>query len=199
MAQLLRNIRTVLLLISFCWLAGLLWFTTLIPPDTSASAATADTIVVLTGGSMRLEHGFELLAQGRAPRMFISGVEDGITLDSLLHKKEFSAFTDKIPTGSVELGSQARTTIGNAEETALWVSQNRVKSILLVTGNYHIPRSSYELHEAMPGVTIIPEPVFPSYFAHNEWWKHTDSIRLVISEYNKYITSILVYTLLVKS
>ena len=117
----------------------------------------------------------------------------------LLRKKEYHAFAGHIPEGSVTLGYQAHSTLGNAEETAQWVAREHIKSIRLVTGSYHIPRSVYELHEAMPGIVIIPEPVFPSHFAHNEWWQFSASIRLVLSEYHKYVTSMIVHTLLEKS
>lgn len=186
----------ILLLLGVLWSSGLCWFITLIPSEPTQNTDTTDAIVVLTGGSLRLDHGFELLAENRAKKMFISGVEDGVTLNGLLHSKEYRPFANSIPTGSVTLGYWARTTIGNAEETAQWVAREHIKTIRLVTGNYHIPRSTYELREAIPGIIIIPDPVFPTHFAHNEWWQFGGSVWLVISEYHKLMTSIIVHTLL---
>jgi len=173
------------------WGAGLLWFTAIIPDEPVKDNAKTDAIVVLTGGALRLEHGFELLTQGRAPRLFVSGVETGITLDALLREKEYREFATKIPPGSVELGYEARSTVENAGEIAQWALHENIRSIRLVTGNYHMPRSIYEIHQAAANLIILPEPVFPGQFANNKWWTSFDSIRLVVSEYNKYLVRLL--------
>src|SRR5579872_5131607 len=119
----LKRILPLLLLLCLLWGAGLMWFITLIPAAPTQDQQNTDAIVVLTGGSLRLERGFELLAVGRARKMFISGVENGVTLASLLRKKEFSAFAGHIPEGSVTLGYRAHNTVGNAAETAEWVAR----------------------------------------------------------------------------
>ena len=54
------------------WLGGFAWFVVssyLIRDDPSSST---DAIVVLTGGRQRLETGLELLAAGKAKKLFIS-------------------------------------------------------------------------------------------------------------------------------
>lgn len=180
----------ILIILAILWSGGLLWFTTLIPNMPSSDDEKTDAIVVLTGGGLRLEHGFELLVEGRAPKLFISGVEDGLTVDKLLEEKEYHEYATAVPQGSVILGYKARSTIGNAHEVAEWVEQANIKSIRLVTGNYHMPRSLKEIREACPNLTIIPDPVFTKYFEDNEWWKSTQGIRLVISEYHKYMASL---------
>jgi len=180
-----------LLAVIVVWCAGLLWFITIIPDEPASDASNVDAIVVLTGGGLRLERGFELLTQGRAPKMFISGVEDGVTLTGLLRNKEYKEFADTIPHGSVTLGHKARSTAGNASEIAEWVARENVKTIRLVTGNYHMPRSVRIIHRAIPDMIIIPEPVFPSHFENNEWWQFLSSIRLVISEYHKYMITLI--------
>lgn len=185
--------------IALFWLWGLIWFITLIPTAPAQDNLNTDAIVALTGGSLRVEHAFELLAQGRAQKMFISGVENGVTLNALLKSKEYKAFADHIAPGSVALGYKARSTIGNAEETAQWMVLEHIHSIRLVTGNYHLPRAILELHAVAPDVAIIPEPVFPKHFSHNAWWQWEDSIKLVLSEYHKYVASSLVHALLVNT
>jgi len=199
MSRWLKSLLSIFALFAFIWVCGLCWFITLIPSQPATDTIATDAIVVLTGGSGRLEHGFELLAAGRAPKLLITGVEDGLTLPALLRKKEYLPFSEHVPANSVTLGYQARSTVGNAEETAEWAARGHIKSIRLVTANYHIPRSVYELHATMPDVLIIPEPVFPSHFAHNAWWQFSGGIRLVLSEYHKYVTAIIVHTLLEES
>lgn len=185
------HLLPILVFLILLWSVGLLWFTTLIPGEPSADTQKTDAIVVLTGGALRLEHGFELLVEGRAPILFISGVEDGLTVTKLLEKNEYHEYAAVIPPGSVILGYKARSTIGNAHEVAQWVTENNIKSIRLVTGNYHMPRSLREIQDTAPELTVIPEPVFTKYFEDNEWWKSAKGIRLVISEYHKYVASII--------
>ena len=54
------------------WFAGLLWIAT--PPAGDARAARTDAIVVLTGGSLRLQSGIDLLREGKGGKLFVSGV-----------------------------------------------------------------------------------------------------------------------------
>ena len=56
------------------WLAGLIWFAAGIPRAPAEPTTATDAIVVLTGGAGRLGVGFELLREGRAKKLFISGV-----------------------------------------------------------------------------------------------------------------------------
>jgi uncharacterized SAM-binding protein YcdF (DUF218 family) len=180
----------IVLVLFLVWGVGLWQFTTLIPDAPATDTTHTDAIVVLTGGGLRLERGFQLLMEGRAPRMFISGVEDGLTVATLLDKKEYHAFAGKVPVENITLGYKARSTKGNASEIAEWAGREHIKSIRLVSGNYHIPRSLFEIHQAAPDLTIIPEPVFPQYFEGNQWWMNKKSIRLVISEYHKYMINL---------
>lgn len=186
-----RHIYYVLVVLLIFWAGGFVWFTGMIPNKPSEDKTDTDAIVVLTGGGLRLERGFELLAEGMAPQMFISGVEDGVTVRELLNKKEYHEFSGKIPPHSITLGYQARSTVGNAEEIASWVKREHIETIRLVSGNYHIPRSVYEIHRVAPSLVIIPDPVFPKHFENNEWGQSVTGIRLVVSEYHKYIISII--------
>ena len=199
MREWLKAIVVFLVLVAVCWCIGLALFIRQIPATPATDEAKTDAIVVLTGGSLRLDRGFELLTQGRADKMFISGVEDNITLAALLRSKEYREFEGKVPEQNVTLGHYARSTVGNADETAAWVTREKIRSIRLVTASYHMPRSIHELGSVMPGVTIIADPVFPSHFANNGWWQSAANIRLVILEYHKYVASMLVHLLLVHS
>src|SRR5215472_19052090 len=64
------------------WLAGLLWFVT--PPSPEKGAAPTDAIVVLTGGSLRLQSGIDLLREGKGRKLFVSGVHQQVDLEDLL-------------------------------------------------------------------------------------------------------------------
>ena len=64
------------------WLGGLVWFAT--PPVADSWGAPTDAIVVLTGGSQRLESGIDLLREGKGRKLFVSGVGQQVELDDLL-------------------------------------------------------------------------------------------------------------------
>ena len=108
----------------------------------------ADAIVALTGGSMeRLETGVRLLKQHKGERLLISGVNRLVTdheLFTALHVDQATAQC------CVDLGRSAEDTLGNASETAAWARQHHYRRIILVTDDYHMPRSEMELSVAMP-------------------------------------------------
>ena len=65
--------------------------------------------------------------------------------------------------------------------------QKAIKSLRLVTAAYHMPRSRLEFANVMPGVEIVPHPVFPEHVKQNEWWAWPGTAALMASEYNKYL------------
>src|SRR6266403_2554791 len=64
------------------WFAGLVWFATV--PSAEAGTEPTDAIVVLTGGSQRLNSGIALLREGKGRKLFISGVNHNVDLEDLL-------------------------------------------------------------------------------------------------------------------
>ena len=63
---------------------------------------STDAIVVLTGGAERVETGFRLLADGLAPRLFVSGVHPDSRLADLVR-----GTADMIPGAKFELVKDA--------------------------------------------------------------------------------------------
>ena len=172
MKALMRFVRRVLLCalaLSALWLAGFTWFAQAVARP-GADVPQTDAIVVLTGGAGRIDQGLKLLEEGRAPRLFISGVEGEEALSRLAARGG----------GKVALGREARNTIGNAVETAAWARAEGMRSLLLVTADYHMPRARCEFRYAMPEAEIFAAPV------------HTQGAgrsRLIISEYHKWIAA----------
>lgn len=198
MSQALRRFIFCFLLCACLWLGGLFWFIAQIPEQLSADDTPTDAIVALTGGSNRLEYALQLLTQGKGRKLFISGVHDTTSADSLLRHAPagIRAQLATLPDGSIILGHEAENTIGNAEETSRWLAKEGYRSIRLVTANYHMPRSLEEFTQTLPGVTIVPEPVVPDDFQLNSWWLHNESRTLVLLEYHKFLASKLRHWLL---
>jgi len=148
------------------------------------SDARADGIVVLTGGADRIPSGLGLLAEGRAARMLISGVNPK-TADSAL-SRDSSAFAS-LKDCCIDLGREAADTIGNAAEARKWAEANGYRSLVVVTSAYHMPRSIAEFADALPGRVIIPYPVVRPELALDAWYAKPETARLLAAEYLKYL------------
>ena len=162
------------------WGVGLAQFATLVPERLEDETGRTEAIVVLTGGSGRLEAGLDLLARRQADKLFVSGVYQGIDVQKLLlvSRREGSGMASRIALGT------AANTRGNARESADWMRDEGVRSLRLVTGAYHMPRSLLEFRRAAPGVALVPHPVFPEH-VKADWWAWPGTLFLIVSEYNK--------------
>jgi uncharacterized SAM-binding protein YcdF (DUF218 family) len=146
----------------------------------------ADGIVALTGGDTRLEAAANLLQQGFAKRVLVSGVDQEIsrgTLKKLMHAG------DKFDC-CVDLGYSARDTQDNAQEAADWAHDHKFKSLLLVTGRYHMPRAKVEFQDRMPQVKLTAYPVEESGIEIGDWWHHRATTLLLNREYVKYLAAL---------
>lgn len=145
----------------------------------------ADAIVALTGGDGdRLTTGMKLLQEGRGRRLLISGVnpkvEDKDVYDVLDGAPELIACC-------VDLGRQAKDTLGNASETAKWAGRNGFSRLIVVTDDYHMPRSLAELHVAMPEAQLIPYPVATRLSKPGIWQRDLGAAAALGGEYVKYL------------
>jgi uncharacterized SAM-binding protein YcdF (DUF218 family) len=166
------------------WFAGLVWFAAQVPSDQVSSPTKTDAIVVLTGGTGRLDTGLQLLEDGFAKQLFVSGVARNVDVSALLRVAQRNP--DELAC-CISVGYQADDTAGNARETAVWVSEKGIKSIRLVTASYHMPRSLVEFQRAVPDLVIMPHPVFPPRFKRSQWWLWPGTATLLSSEFNKYV------------
>ena len=166
------------------WLAGLWRFAASMPTAVEDPTRRTDAIVVLTGGSLRVESGLKLLAAGMAKKLFVSGVYHGVDVTALLHA---SRQAPESVACCIVLGHAAADTLGNAKETAEWMSAEGFHSLRLVTANYHMPRSLLEFSRAMPNVEIVANPVFPEFLSEQPWWRSRRAATLIAGEYSKYL------------
>lgn len=145
--------------------------------------AKADAIVVWTGGTERVAHALRLLADKRAERLLISGVHPGTTVKQIAI---MTGFDTALFDCCIDLDRVALNTEGNAIETASWAKKHNFASLLLVTSAYHLPRATTELQGALPGVELIPYPVYSSDLDLKNWYSQPTIIRLLLREYVKY-------------
>jgi uncharacterized SAM-binding protein YcdF (DUF218 family) len=184
--RLVRRLGSLALAMLGLWLAGLaLFIASSLSIGVDGSIPT-DAIVVLTGGRLRLETGLQLFAAGTAKKLFISGVNQRIERDQLLHALGPSA---ERAACCIALGHDAGNTIGNARESASWMNEEGYRSLRLVTSWYHMRRSLLEFGRAMPQITIVAHPVFAHRLDPELWWSWHGAALLIIAEYDKYLAA----------
>ena len=170
--RLLRDTAAVLGLVAALFGIGFGWFvirSARAPPLPDR----ADAIVVLTGGAGRVEYALHLLAEGRAERLLVSGA--GLAARTGV---------DAPLAGRVTLGRGARSTRGNALETAEWVRARGVTTLIVVTSGYHMPRALLELGRTLPPeVAVHVAPLLP----HAADGHDRVPVRLLLAEYAKFL------------
>jgi uncharacterized SAM-binding protein YcdF (DUF218 family) len=176
------------LMLAFGLLAiGFLIFTRSIERSQPEPERTADGIAVLTGGVARIDEAMKLLAQQKAKRLLITGVNRTTSMEAL---KQLASEGDQLFSCCVDIDKEARDTIDNATETSQWVAQHHYNSIIVVTSNYHMPRALAELARVMPGVTLIPYSVVYNNVHLDRWWTYPGTTKLLVSEYLKYLPAL---------
>ena len=185
-----RFLLVLAMIVLVVWLGGLFMFVEKIPHTAQPSTDETDAIVVLTGGSMRLEEGLKLLSQKMGKKLFVSGVHRGVEVKQLIDR---SLRSPEVLDCCIVLGYAADHTAGNAEETADWMRRQGYSSLRLVTASYHMPRSLAEFRSEMPAIRLIPNPVFPEHVKLEEWWRWPGTAVLIVSEYNKFLVTTAVH------
>ena len=113
-------------LLAVVWALGFLWFAMALPQP--AGKEKTDAIVVPTGSGGRITRGEFAAEYGVSPQLMEC---------------------------CVTLGFAALDTRGNARETADWVAENNVRSLRLVTSDWHMRRAARELEGKLPAGTVI--------------------------------------------
>jgi uncharacterized SAM-binding protein YcdF (DUF218 family) len=165
---------------------GFLWFVGQIPETGNRLnlSPPADVIVVLTGGDGRVTEGAKLLKRGVGQALYISGTHPTVKKRELFQAVKLPK---ELRYCCVTLDAVAANTRGNARETARWLLERRADRIILVTADYHMPRSLLEFRAALPRTEIIPRPVADRNIPVSDWWENPHVMRTLGFEYIKYV------------
>lgn len=152
------------------YLFGFLWFVFAMPRP--AGNQKTDAIVVLTGGEGRIDRAIAMLRQGRAPRLFVAGVDKKVRPSEFAAQHRESA---SLMGCCIVLDFKSIDTVSNASEAAFWIATARVHSVRLVTSDWHMRRAALELARVAPASLVIIEDAVPSH----------PSFEILVLEYNK--------------
>jgi uncharacterized SAM-binding protein YcdF (DUF218 family) len=167
----IRFLFRMIAFLALIYALGYAAFALLLPKP--AGNERTDAIVVLTGGSGRLDRGFDLMERGLARRMLISGVARTVRPQELIAAYDVDP---RLFACCITLGREAFDTRSNADEVARWLARRRFASIRLVTNDLHMPRAGYELRKRVGGEVAIvtdavpTEPGFSQIFV--EYYKY---------------------------
>ncbi len=167
-------IKRVLSGLFLIWVLGFLWFAVSLPQP--APDIKTDAVIVPTGGPGRIAQGLAVLDKGLAKTMLVTGV------DREVKPGEFAAEFDVSQARMdccVTLGFAAVDTRSNASETAQWVEDREIKSLRLVTTDWHIRRAASELDRTLPDDVKVVRDAVPS----------EPSLYSLLLEYNKLLAS----------
>jgi uncharacterized SAM-binding protein YcdF (DUF218 family) len=153
-------LRRLLSLVLLIWMLGFIGFAVTLPGPAAAipeAAGPGSAVIVLTGAEGRIARGLDVLRRGWAPLMLVAGV------DPEVQPREFAAsyrIGAPLMQCCITLGTESVDTRSNAREARDWISQNHVKTIRLVTSDWHMRRAAWEFRQVLPpGVMLIEDAV----------------------------------------
>ena len=152
--MILRLFAAVMLVYAF----GFLGFAVSLPQP--AADEKTDAVIVLTGGPGRIARGLDVVEQGLAREMFVSGVDPDVP------PAEFAAEFDvsrRVMQCCVKLGYLAVDTRSNAGEAAQWLKEHDYTSVRLVTTDWHMARAASEFAGTLPPQIDVLKDAVPSH------------------------------------
>jgi uncharacterized SAM-binding protein YcdF (DUF218 family) len=181
--------RTLLILLVFflAYALGFVWFALTLPSRNKYPDAKTDAIVALTGERFRITDSVTELSRGNAEKLFISGIYGEAPINRVIDQ---AIERQSGPKGNLRskifTEDKATSTLENAIETSLWIKENNVESVRLMTAFYHMPRSELIFKKYMPTLVIVPHPLRVPGEGVNPF-KSRRLFLLALKEYNKYV------------
>jgi uncharacterized SAM-binding protein YcdF (DUF218 family) len=180
---------TVLLLA--LWIADLGRFVSDIFSEATPTTASVDLVAVLTGGQGRLKEALLAFRGGEGKYLLISGTSEESNLGEILRVNHVENFPPELR-DRVLIDSHSLSTPDNVHEIVTLLLDKKLKSVKVITSNYHLPRTmkllGRELVQRFPGeqdLQVFQLPVESPNFPRTGWWKLPISWQILLSEYFK--------------
>lgn len=169
-------IRRFAAFLVMAWALGFVLFSVTLPGP--LAGVRTDAVVVPTGARGRIGRGLEVLQAGNAKRMLVTGVDREVKLGEFA--AEYGVEHARMRC-CVTLDYSALDTRGNALAAADWVRANHIRSVRLVTSDWHMRRTAAEFRSALPGDVELVEDAVVSQ----------PSFRILVFEYDKLLVGYL--------
>ena len=182
-------LRISLILISIMFLTGAISYSVFVSnvprAVTIKDLPKADGVVVLTGGVNRLKPAGKILENQIADRLLVTGVNYALDADTVQQALDVAPSFFKC---CVDIDYRALNTVGNARETVRWAREMGYTSLIIVTNDYHVPRSLIELHRYKSGIKFHAYPVV-NLDTNETLTRKLNRHRVLLREYIKFMYS----------
>lgn len=149
----------------------------------------ADAIVVLGGDEfgLRTLKAADLQRSGYAPYVLVSGPPMllGYESDEMIEFAKRKGYPDSI---FRPLHHKSDSTRSESDVIARYLREHNVRTVLLVTSNYHTRRAAKLMRAANPGVHVLVVAA-PDPFTPQTWWKTRHGMKTFLYEWLKTIAT----------
>jgi uncharacterized SAM-binding protein YcdF (DUF218 family) len=152
----------------------------------------ADAILVLGGddAGFRIIKGAQLAQAGYAPYVIVDGpkVLGGHESDATLRYAEQNGYPNSLfrplllPTG-------VNSTRAESQYVGLYLNQEHIRKILLVTSNYHTRRAARLMRSANPWLHVVVVAAPDQFFTPDGWWKRREGQKTFLLEWMKTVAA----------
>ena len=144
-----------------------------------------DGIVVLTGDKNRISEGINILKKNTNQRLLISGVNKKISNSAIKSLYANDTETRQLFNCCIDFDKISTNTFENSRETYFWARDQNLKTLLIVTSHYHMPRVKLEFSRFFQKDSLYYKSV---KVAENDKSDISiEMIRKIIFEYIKYL------------
>lgn len=148
-----------------------------------------DLVAELTGGLGRFREAFGFWQVNKGSVLFISGVDEGTSLESIFKANGVEAAPEQYAQ-RINVDRISKSTQENARRIKQTAEFLGSKSILVVTSSYHMRRSMIKIEREMArapalNVKIYHSSVESPNFDRNLWWRSLTGWQILLSEYAK--------------
>ena len=162
---------------------------------TEYSSKRVSNIVILTGGSNRIRDGLKIIENLENSaiintKLLISGTGKGFTISNVKKLLPKNKSLNIFLKCCIELDNKSQNTHSNAIETLKWAKKKNIKTFILITSNYHMPRAALEFKAQMPNFEIITHPITPKKHDISNWMHSFETFSLIFIEYSKFLIAI---------
>lgn len=133
-----------------------------------------DAIAVFTGDKGRIAYAMELLRNNPTSKLFISGVHQANSFQTLMNKQSIPTTSEEISAAEtqVDIDYESRNTFENVRETVEYLKSNPdFNRVLIISSDYHIMRVKLIISHFMHGSK--PEFYFDSVPNNYTSWHET--------------------------